>query len=810
MADEQKTYLINYESNLDKYIKEADEAAKKVAKLKAENLGLKASEEATGEQIEASNARLRVAQKEYTNAKKTVDTMTMANKAQKGSYEQLYQQWKVAQTQLKLMKNAYVTDEKGVRRLSQAYLDQKTKVEQMKRSLDEFGKGVADNRLNVGNYSEAIQNSIGNLNMLPGPLGRAAAGIRTLTTTAKAFIATPIGAIIAALAAAIGVLTSYFKRSEEGQNALLKVTKVLGSVLDNILDVVDKVGKAIFEAFTKPQEAVKKLGDAIKKNISNRIQAIKDIAGAIGKIFSKDWKQGFKELGESTVQLVTGVDNLFGKVRDGIKGFVKEVAQDVKDAAALADELAQIAKDERYYLVQNAKLAKESAALRAEGERLKYVDAAKSIELTEKAFDLDEQVLKAELEITKRKAANARESARLANSTKETLDEVARLEAEYEQKQAAFADKRRQRERMLNRFKLEAFRQDQERLKALLEIEKANTDAIIAENDKIAKNSLYTYDERINALKESQKLRTELLQKQAELELQEVDKELEYETISQENAEAKKLAIVKKYEAETLKVAATTADEEMKILDAQLKWENDRRVANAKLQLEIDEMNNTYKFDLQRKRLEQEYEQEIFAAEKTGADVSLINQKYAIARRQLDEQEQQAKLGLWASFAGNLATIFGENTAIGRAAAAVQTTIATYQAAIEAYKAMAGIPVVGPALGIAAAAAATIAGLRAVKEILSTKSNLPGDSAPAVSAPTAIPINAPRTTAGVAAYQETAYTQSQLNALPNQQPVLTAEDIAEAVSKLPPPVVTVEDINARTREVVTVQARATI
>ena len=50
--------------------------------------------------------------------------------------------------------------------------------------------------------------------------------------------------------------------------------------------------------------------------------------------------------------------------------------------------------------------------------------------------------------------------------------------------------------------------------------------------------------------------------------------------------------------------------------------------------------------------------------------------------------------------------------AVGKAAAITQATIDTYKSAVEAYSAMAGIPVVGPALAVAAAAAAIAAGWR--------------------------------------------------------------------------------------------------
>jgi len=57
---------------------------------------------------------------------------------------------------------------------------------------------------------------------------------------------------------------------------------------------------------------------------------------------------------------------------------------------------------------------------------------------------------------------------------------------------------------------------------------------------------------------------------------------------------------------------------------------------------------------------------------------------------------------------------------IGKAGAIAETIINTYAAAIGAYKAMASIPYIGPALGIAAAAAATLAGIANVNAIRNT------------------------------------------------------------------------------------------
>jgi hypothetical protein len=81
-----------------------------------------------------------------------------------------------------------------------------------------------------------------------------------------------------------------------------------------------------------------------------------------------------------------------------------------------------------------------------------------------------------------------------------------------------------------------------------------------------------------------------------------------------------------------------------------------------------------------------------------------------------DQKLQYAQQGL-AGLAANL----GKETAAGKAAAIASTLISTYQGAQDSYKSLAGIPVVGPALGIAAAAAAVAGGLKTVQSIRATK-----------------------------------------------------------------------------------------
>ena len=87
--------------------------------------------------------------------------------------------------------------------------------------------------------------------------------------------------------------------------------------------------------------------------------------------------------------------------------------------------------------------------------------------------------------------------------------------------------------------------------------------------------------------------------------------------------------------------------------------------------------------------------------------------------RKIALESQKAGLDITSSIASSASQLLGEQTAAGKTAAVASATVDTYKAANSAYASLAGIPIVGPGLGAAAASAAIIAGVANVKKILS-------------------------------------------------------------------------------------------
>lgn len=120
-----------------------------------------------------------------------------------------------------------------------------------------------------------------------------------------------------------------------------------------------------------------------------------------------------------------------------------------------------------------------------------------------------------------------------------------------------------------------------------------------------------------------------------------------------------------------------------------------------------------------------------------------IQQEIAEANRQASVEEEinnrrvasrESLLSSFASIGNSLGALFGQETAAGKAAALAGTTIDTLRGAIGAYQSLASIPLVGPALGAAAATAVGLAGAVNYKQILSVNPN-GNSSAPSVDVP---------------------------------------------------------------------------
>lgn len=173
-----------------------------------------------------------------------------------------------------------------------------------------------------------------------------------------ALVSTGIGAIVVAL----GSLVAYFKRSQDGADALSRALAPFKVLVDNLVDVFAALGRAIVKAFQDPKQAIIDVWEAIKKNLVNRFTALVDSFQGLGKVlrsaFSFDWegvKQGAKEVGSAMIQMTTGLDK---QQRESIARWMSTTAADIKqrmDASKiLADRQAAYEKKRIEFIREEA------------------------------------------------------------------------------------------------------------------------------------------------------------------------------------------------------------------------------------------------------------------------------------------------------------------------------------------------------------------------------------------------------------------------------------------------------------------------
>ena len=243
---------------------------------------------------------------------------------------------------------------------------------------------------------------------------------------------------------------------------------------------------------------------------------------------------------------------------------------------------------------------------------------------------------------------------------------------------------------------------------------------------------------RLNAARKEQRAEDEANEKEAQERAEQRRKEADEKRKQreQENAdfrEKQTAEFIKNTDAEIAKMvdAAKKAKEALDFLKQEIETEGEEEADISGIEKYLDDIqkakesiaseNEILELERQQSLLDAEYQAAIENALKIGASTALIDEEYALKRKQIFEKTTQANLSNASDFAGNLATIFGESTKLGKAAAAAQVAIDTYKGALAAYSAAASIPVVGQALGIAAAAAVTVKGTKAIKDIYAVK-----------------------------------------------------------------------------------------
>lgn len=295
--------------------------------------------------------------------------------------------------------------------------EEKSSLEQLTARYNELGASAETNNSKAENsarkHDSVLVKLLGGqekyneiMSKMPPSLQAAATGINGMTGAARAFIATPLGAILAAIVLALQAVSTWFTSSAEGEMEFARMSGYLGGILDQLKEVVMAVGKALYKAFTDPKQAINDLWEYIKSQFINRLEGTAGIVTNFGKgvwhAITGDFdaaKTDFCQMGNDILRATTGVDNLAGKTKDWLHN-THELA---KANSEIAVREKQLHRDRRQWSIDEQKMDNEISELRLKAQRGDAEANKKAQELIKDKYNRNIEYQQRELDLIRQK-----------------------------------------------------------------------------------------------------------------------------------------------------------------------------------------------------------------------------------------------------------------------------------------------------------------------------------------------------------------------------------------------------------------------
>ena len=436
------------------------------------------------------------------------------------------------------------------------------------------------------------------------------------------------------------------------------------------LGIIVAILTGIMLIFSKVASAIKKNDDAMT-NLQVAFSAFKPIATAIGKIF--------EGIGVALSKVAVGIANVVTKISSALIPGFEEASKKVTEYILAVDALEE---KQRQYTVQNAKDAQEIAKYRAIASESTDLEERKKA--LQSAIALEEEIARRNVEIATKTLELRKEQARQeVDTTDETKNEIARLEAEKIQAETDYYNKKREMAAQIreinNKINAENAKNHQEYIKRLEEqrkaqeeAEKARQEALKAslENEKAIRQQMEDF--KASLIKDAGERELVEMQLAGSREIEELKKRLETEKNLTEEGRAilNQLIVDKQTELDTqLKEKADAIAEER--INAEMQRIAEQEQTKLELKKAIAEENSAEMLELQLEELEMQQQAELENTILNEEDKYLIVEKYEKLKQALveetakknEEQATQMKAQLSSamqSMAKNASSAFGQ------------------------------------------------------------------------------------------------------------------------------------------------------
>ena len=540
-----------------------------------------------------------------------------------------------------------------------------TETKEISDRLKDMEKAVGDNRRNVGNYAESIQEAMSSTQGLSGATAAMATSLSGGVNILKVFNATlkanPILAVVSVILVLVSTIEKLMKRNSEMAANL----------------------KAAFAPF----EVI----------FSRILDGVTELLGGVAKAF--EW------ITEKVVNLLSSIGLI-----------TEETTKAANVAKALTQQELAIYEAETKNLVTLSAMRRELEAQRTiVGDQLKTAEERNLA--AQKAIAISKQMEKAEIDVLQQKYDQIKAQNELSYTSKEDRRAEMQALADLQARQADYIGQRKELENQASGIVKTQIAANAAAYKAA---EEAKAQAAIkaaqdAENQKRALQEatikqMETALTALNLSMQAKELENDTIGTKLENEKAYVEESLKLEKYRLEQGLISKQEYANKEAEFNLGVQQL----EMQRKEEQDALMREREATDAANLHELKMMEVTNEFDMRQMHLDAQYAQEMAAAEKIGANTALIQAKYEKAKEENTRARVNAELTMTAGLAGQMSTLLGEQSAIGKAFAVVQATINTY---LGATKALAS----GGIFGIAQAAIVIAFGMKQVATIAKQK-----------------------------------------------------------------------------------------
>lgn len=540
-----------------------------------------------------------------------------------------------------------------------------TETKEISDKLKEMEKAVGDNRRNVGNYAESIQEAMSSTQGLSGATAAMATSLSGGVNILKEFNATlkanPILAIVSVILVLISTVEKLMKRNSEMAANLKAAFAPFEVIFSRILDGITNMLSGVAKAF--------------------------------------EW------VSEKVVNLLSSIGLI-----------TEETTKAASAAKALTKQELAIYEAETNNLVTLSAMRRELEAQRTiVGDQLKTAEERNAA--AQKAIAISKQMEKAEIDVLQQKYNQIKAQNELSYTSKEDRRAEMQALADLQARQADYISQRKELENQASGIvnaqiaaNAAAFKANEEK-KAAAAI-KAAQDAETAKR-KLQEQTIKQFEEartRLELSLQEKEIGNDSIKLKLENEKAYVKESLKLERYRLEQGLISQQEFANREQA--LQLGVLQLEQQMR--EEQDRAEKERKALDEANLRDLQMANIANEYELRQATLDAQYAQEVAAAEKIGADTALIQSKYEKAKEDNTRARVNAELTMTAGLAGQMSTLLGEESAIGKAFGVVQATINTY---IGATKALAQ----GGILGIAQAAVVIAFGMKQVATIAKQK-----------------------------------------------------------------------------------------